>query len=208
MHSVWMVPLHYLNVEGNNPCPTLIKDEIAENRLETKNCIPLKELNKTNILEQLNDNFNRHYKTNKAPFVINIELAWFERYGEMLTDALVEFIANHTHKSHDGVKIKGDVYFVTISKIIEWIQYPTPLNVIANKWLWDCDSTNFDYDEECDTLKKLKESSLEMEEIKKRNRTIHPEPQTEDLFRSGILTGVIVVFIVAILFTIIYDKYK
>ena len=50
MSSVWIVPQHFLNVEGKNPCPTLIKDEIAENRLETKNCVPLKDLRLSAII--------------------------------------------------------------------------------------------------------------------------------------------------------------
>lgn len=154
------------------------------------------------------ENFERHYKSNKAPFVINIELGWFERFGDILTDALTNFTNKLTNDKDSNKKAKHDVYFVSIAKIIEWIQYPTPLHVISNKWLWDCDGSNYDYDEECDSLKRLRENSLELEEIKKRNRTMQLELKTEDLFRSGILTGVIVIFIVSILFVIVYDRYK
>lgn len=146
---------------------------------------------------------------NKAPFVINIELAWFDRFGDMLTEALIEFIEKLTTEKKEEKNpssTKHDIYFVSISKIIEWIEYPTPLNVIANRWLWDCDGTNYDYDEECESLKKLRENSLELEEIKRRNRTGPLDLKNEDLFRSGVLTAVIVVFIVSILFVIIYDK--
>lgn len=207
MSSVWVVPLHYLNVEGKNQCPTLIKDEIADNRLETKNCLPKNELNKTILYKQLLDNFNRHYKTNKAPFIINIETNWFEQFGDMLTEALVQFINDLTNIKNP-ITIKNDIYFVSISRIIEWIEYPAALNVIANKWLWDCDGINFDYDEECESIRKLRESSEELEEIKKKNRTLILELQAEDLFRNGIVTSVVLVFIFSIVFTILYDKYN
>lgn len=44
LNSVWIVPQHYLNVEGEHPCPMLIKDEVAQNRMETKDCLPTKNL--------------------------------------------------------------------------------------------------------------------------------------------------------------------
>ena len=154
------------------------------------------------------ESFERHYKTNKAPFVVNIELSWFEKYGDVLTEALIDFINKLTNEKDTSKKGKYDVYFVSIAKIIEWIQYPTPLYVISNKWLWDCDGSNYDYDEECDSLKKLRENSMELEEMKRRNRSMQLELKTEDLYRSGVLTGVIVVFVVSIIFVVVYDRYK
>lgn len=44
LHSMWVIPQHFLHFGSKNMCPTLIKDEIAENRLETRNCVPVKEL--------------------------------------------------------------------------------------------------------------------------------------------------------------------
>ena len=158
------------------------------------------------------DNFERHYKTNKAPFVVNIELAWFERFGEILTEALIDFIHKLTSDKEKNLmsssNAKPDIYFVSISKIIEWIEYPTPLHVIANRWLWDCDGSNYDYDEECESLRKLRENSLELDEIKRRNRTALLDLKNEELFRGGGLTGVIVTFVVATLLVVLYDKTK
>lgn len=153
------------------------------------------------------ENFERHYKTNKAPFVINLELSWFKDFGDILTEALVEFINKLTNEKEANVHSKNDVYFVSISKIIEWIEYPTPLHVIGNRWLWDCDGSNYDYDEECQSLRRLRENSIELEETKRRNHTAL-DLKNEDLFRSGVLTSVIVVFVVSIIFVFIYDRYK
>ncbi|CAF0728061.1 unnamed protein product [Brachionus calyciflorus] len=207
MSSVWIVPLHYFNIEGKNPCPTLIKDEIPENRLLTKSCYPKNALNSSILYDFLISDFKRHYTTNKAPFVINLELSWFDKFGDMLTDALVDFITELTDVKSSKTVQKSDVYFMPISRIIEWIEYPAPLSVIASKWLWDCDGVSFDYDEECESIKKLRENSIELEEVKKKNKTAKFDLQTEQLFRNGILSSVILVFVFSIIFTILYDKY-
>jgi hypothetical protein len=185
----------------------LIKDEISDNRLETKNCVNRKDLTSTLLEDQLIKNFESHYKTNKAPFVINIEMIWFEDFGEMLTEALVNFV-NKLTSPKSKLANRNDIYLVSISKIIEWIEYPTALNVIANKWLWDCDGTYYDYDEECENVKRLKESAVELEEIRKKNRTKTMELKGEDLYRNGVLTAVIIIFILAIISTIFYDKFN
>lgn len=205
INGVWVVPLHYLNADVKNSCPSLIRDDISYNRLENRFCTDRKDLTSKLLEEMLIDNFKRHYTTNKAPFVINIETIWFEQFGEMLTEALVNFVNKLTSPKSDLTK-KNDIYLVSISKIIEWIEYPTPINVIASKWLWDCDGTYYDYDETCETVKRLKENSVELEEMRKKNRTQALELQTEDLFRNGVLTAVIIVFILSIFFTIFYDK--
>ena len=193
----------------NRTCSSLINNYVAENRLANKNCYQANEI-RNNILEQqLFDNFYEHYNSNKAPYVINIEMAWFEKYGAMLTDALIQFIHELTNTDPNAkFKNKGDIYFVSISKMIEWIEYPAPLDVIANKWLWDCDGISYDYDEECESIKKLKQDFEELEEIKKKNKTRELELKAEDLFRNGVLTAVIVIFALSLLFTVFYDKYQ
>lgn len=207
MNSVWIIPMHYFNAEGKHPCPTLIQDDIAQNRLDTIDCFPKSKLTQAILEQHLMDNFLRFYETSKAPFVINIEMSWFEKYGDMLTGALNKFINDLTNPNNKYAENK-DIYFVSISKIIEWIEYPAPLRVIGNKWLWDCDGSNYDYDEECKIEQKLRENAEELEEIKKKNKTAKLELQTETLFRNGVLTGVIVVFIFSIIFTVIYDKFS
>ena len=185
----------------------MIKEENSENRLETRDCLPLSELTQKALEEQLFENFDRHYKTNKAPFIINIELSWFEKHADILTNALITFVDELTNPKKP-LGSNNDIYFVTVSKIVEWIQYPTPLNVIASKWLWDCDGTNYDYDEECEIIKRLREGSEELEEMRKKNMTSQLDFKAEDLFRNGILTAVILIFVFSTLFTIFYDKYN
>lgn len=206
MNSVWVVPVHTLGVEGKNPCPTLIKDEVAQNRIDTKDCVPRRKLTQKILEEMLFTNFMQHYKLNKAPFIINIETEWFNEFGEMLTEALKKFVNDLTDSENKFTR-KGDIYFLGISKIVEWIQYPNSLDVIGETWLWDCDGASYDYDEECQSVLRLQEKMEELEEIKKKNKTMELDLQAEKLFHNGVLSAAIVAFALFTSMTICYDKY-
>lgn len=184
----------------------LLNDEVAENRMDTLKCTKKKDLTQQNIYNQLMDNFNRSYMTNKAPFIINIETSWLDEYGNILTDAIVQFINDLTVLNTDASK--NDIYFVTLEKIVEWMQYPVPLNVIGSRWLWDCDGHDFDYDEDCDSIRKAKNMAEDLETQRGLNKTMALDLRAEDLFRNGVVTVVIVVFILSITFVVLYDKYN
>ena len=176
------------------------------NRLANKDCLERNELTAEILEKQLMFNFERHYKLNKAPFIINIETSWFKSHGEMLTEALIKFVNALTSSTSD-MAAKSDIYLLGLSKIVEWIQYPAPMNVIASKWLWDCDGSTFDYDEECQMVLKQKQMTEELEEIKMKNKTIQLDLQAERLFHNGVLSVVIAAFFLATVFTICFDKY-
>jgi tetrahydromethanopterin S-methyltransferase subunit G len=95
---------------------------------------------------------------------------------------------------------------MTIAKALDWIQYPVPLNVIGNKWLWDCDGLDFDYDQECDFIDQSAKHAEE-EKIKQKKAKMDQE-FGENLYRNGVLSGVIIAFGLAILFIILYDRYN
>ncbi|XP_019761994.2 chitin deacetylase 1 [Dendroctonus ponderosae] len=86
------------------------------------------ELSGQEIYQTLIRNFNRHYSTNRAPFGIHLQAAWFEN-TEYLA-AFQEFL--------DVVLSKPDVWFVTNSQAIEWMQHPTPLKKLLKFHPWDC----------------------------------------------------------------------
>jgi hypothetical protein len=162
-------------------------------------------LNRDKLVGMLEESFAAHYKTNKAPLVINIETSWFYKYGDMVTEALVKFISDLTSENTNKPS-KNDVYFVSISKVLDWMTYPVPLDVIANKWLWDCDFINFDYDRECNYIDEIVRNAEELEQIRL-NKTKHLlDLRGEDLFRNGIFTVVVVGFTLAVLFVVLYDK--
>lgn len=203
--SLWILPQHYLYLQEKNPCPSLIGIESYMDRLSTTNCFNLnQELTDKILTDILNYNFKRHYETNKAPYVLNIELSWFKLYGDMLTKALMTFI--HDITNNESYK---DVYFVQAEKVIEWIQYPTPLHIIANKWLWECDGIEFDYDRKCNFDSEFVEKNAEsLKELKNSNKTnTKLDLRGEDLYRNGVLTVVCVVFTLGILFVFLYDRF-
>jgi hypothetical protein len=172
-----------------------------DDQMSTRDCIKPDEITEKVLLETLFYNFQRHYVTNKAPFVLNIETSWFRQYGDTLTNALVKFISQMSNNR------TSDVYFMTIAKAIDWIQYPVPLNIIGNKWLWDCDGLDFDYDQECDFIDESVKHA-EQERLKEKKAKMEQELRGEDLYRNGVLSGVIIVFGLAVLFIILYDRYN
>lgn len=206
MNSVWVVPLHTLGVEGQNACPLLIKDEISQNRLANKNCIPRHKLTMEIFKKTLFQNFDRHYKLNKAPFIINIETEWLDEFGEILTEALKTFINDLTDDQNKYSR-NSDIYFLSISNMLEWIQYPASKQKIASQWLWDCDDSSYDYDEECQSVLKIQEQLAELEEERKLNKTIELDRQAERLFHNGVLTVTMVGFVVLTALTVFYDKF-
>jgi hypothetical protein len=171
-----------------------------DDQMSTRDCIKPEEITEKLLLETLFYNFQRHYVTNKATFLLNIETSWFKTYGDMLTNALVKFISQMDNNC------TSDIYFMTIAKALDWIQYPVPLNVIGNKWLWDCDGLDFDYDQECDFIDQSAKHAEE-EKIKQKKAKMDQE-FGENLYRNGVLSGEIIAFGLAILFIILYDRYN
>ncbi|KAK3584614.1 hypothetical protein CHS0354_005207 [Potamilus streckersoni] len=74
------------------------------------------------------DNFQSYYKSNKAPFGINMHASWFyypDRMNAM--DRFIQDLANF-----------NDVYIVSAKQVIEWLRHPTPLSHIHNFEPWSC----------------------------------------------------------------------
>ncbi|XP_030764597.1 uncharacterized protein LOC115888867 [Sitophilus oryzae] len=80
------------------------------------------------ILTTLIRNFNRFYSTNKAPFGIHLQAAWFEN-SEYL--AAFEMFLSH-------ILSKPDVWFVTNSQAIQWMMNPTPVKKLLKFAPWNC----------------------------------------------------------------------
>ncbi|CAL1270360.1 unnamed protein product [Larinioides sclopetarius] len=80
----------------------------------------------------LNHNFNRHYKTNRAPLGLYFHAGWL-RLNQDYLDALVQWM--------DEVLGKNDVYFVTMTQVLQWMQSPTELSGIRDfaPWKEKCD---------------------------------------------------------------------
>nr|XP_029731243.1 uncharacterized protein LOC109401597 isoform X3 [Aedes albopictus] len=76
----------------------------------------------------LNHNFDRHYEQNRAPLGLYFHAAWLKNNPEFL-DAFVywidEVLSNH-----------NDVYFVTMTQVIQWIQNPRTVSEVKNFEPW------------------------------------------------------------------------
>lgn len=76
----------------------------------------------------LNHNFERHYDSNRAPLGLYFHAAWLKNNPEFLEAFLYwvdEVLANH-----------NDVYFVTMTQVIQWIQNPRQSTEIKNFDPW------------------------------------------------------------------------
>ncbi|KAH3841703.1 transcription factor SPT20 homolog [Dreissena polymorpha] len=75
------------------------------------------------------DNFLSYYTTTKMPFGINMHSSWFY-YPDRLK-AMDRFIQK--------LVSLNDVYIVSVSKMIEWLKRPTPLQDLHSFAPWACD---------------------------------------------------------------------
>jgi len=83
----------------------------------------------------LNTNFDRHYNANRAPLGLYFHSAWLSNNIEFFDAFLFwidEILANHK-----------DVYFVTMTQVIQWIQNPrtTPEALNFEPWKEKCNPT-------------------------------------------------------------------
>lgn len=80
----------------------------------------------------LNHNLDRHYSTNRAPLGLFFHASWLQLNPEFL-DALIQWM--------DEVLAKKDVYFVTMTQVLQWMQSPTKLADIPKfaPWKEKCD---------------------------------------------------------------------
>lgn len=72
------------------------------------------------VYENFMKNFNRHWKSNKAPMPLYFHSAWFNT--QHYRQAFMRFL--------DEINKKPDVYIVTTYQTIQWMRNPTPLSKI------------------------------------------------------------------------------
>ena len=81
---------------------------------------------------QINYHICRHYEQNRAPLGLYLHAAWFVKSPEMM-DALL-FWLDEVLRSYD------DVYIVSMSQVLAWMQSPTSSNQAVQfpPWLAKC----------------------------------------------------------------------
>lgn len=78
------------------------------------------------------DNFQSYYKTNRAPFGINMHASWFF-YPDRLK-AMDRFIRE--------LVLLDDVYIVSVKQVIDWLRNPVRLHDIKSFEPWGCNNGN------------------------------------------------------------------
>jgi len=80
------------------------------------------------VYDMLLKNFNRHYKSNRAPFNLYYHSAWFNTQHHK--KGFIKFL--------DEIIQKDDVYFITNWQMIQWMRNPTSLDKIFDFEPWKC----------------------------------------------------------------------
>ncbi|XP_017770424.1 PREDICTED: uncharacterized protein LOC108558124 [Nicrophorus vespilloides] len=78
------------------------------------------------VYRMLHTNFKRHYSSNRAPFGLNLHSAWFKNADYL--QAFQTFM--------DEILELQDVWFVTHTQAIKWMQNPQETNLHQ---IWGCD---------------------------------------------------------------------
>ncbi|CAG5135326.1 unnamed protein product [Candidula unifasciata] len=80
-------------------------------------------------LKFLQDNFDRHYTTNRAPLGVFIHASWFGRKNGNF-EGMVEFLRSLADKE--------DVWVVTVNQMLDWVQHPVRLSALNTIQTWAC----------------------------------------------------------------------
>ncbi|XP_064115661.1 chitin deacetylase 1-like [Macrobrachium nipponense] len=116
--GVWELPMnsHYkdTNYEGGF-CPYL--DQCA-----------LSYLSEPEVVQWLLKDFDRHYTTNKAPYMLSLTTNWFQTPS--LTNGLLAFI--------DETLQYPDVYYTTMTEALQWVTTPQTLGSLDRFQPWNC----------------------------------------------------------------------
>lgn len=80
------------------------------------------------VYKMLIKNFNRHYKSNRAPFGLYYHSAWFSTQHHR--KGFFRFL--------DEINAKDDVWLITNWQLIQWLRNPTPSSKINSFEPWQC----------------------------------------------------------------------
>lgn len=99
------------------------------------NCAP--PTTEQDVFELIMSNFLRSYDTNRAPFGLGGNSAWFAKPHHKA--GFLRFV--------DTVLQLSDVYFVTNWQLLQWMAAPTSLDAIDRFKPWQCSQRRLDVDE-------------------------------------------------------------
>lgn len=140
--GIWEVPLnsHYIESNEGGQCPYLDQ------------CV-LHNHDANEVFEWLQEDFERHYLQNKAPYMMAFKSNWFQI--KELEDGLQKFL--------DWAVTLNDVWFVTVTQALTWMTDPKTVNQLNNFEAWDCKTKQTQTPKPCNTSNKCALSFKEPE---------------------------------------------
>ncbi|XP_013776701.1 uncharacterized protein LOC106461428 [Limulus polyphemus] len=124
-HAVWEVVMNELDRRDD---PNF--DEELSGCVMVDTCSNI--ITRDQFYDFLNNNLRRHYNTNRAPLGLYFH-AGFLKLNSKFLEALITWI--------DESLEKNDIYFVTMTQVLQWMQNPTELSSIREfaQWKEKCD---------------------------------------------------------------------
>jgi hypothetical protein len=115
--GVWEVPLnaHYIETFEGGHCPYLDQ------------CV-LHNHDEDDVLAWLQEDFERHYNQNKAPYMLAFHTNWFQ----------IKELEQGLHKFLDWTLTLPDVWYVTTTQALTWITDPKTLKQLSSYEPWEC----------------------------------------------------------------------
>jgi len=115
--GMWVAPMVDLFDPAGNPCAMLDTCNAGTTAADVK--------------AFLKRNFEVQYNSTRAPFGLFLHAAWLQNSAQ--SDGYKQFI--------DEISTLDDVYFVTVSQMLEWVKNPTPISNLGNFAPWQCQTT-------------------------------------------------------------------
>ncbi|XP_006617231.1 uncharacterized protein LOC102672538 [Apis dorsata] len=115
--GVWELPLnaHYVESYEGGHCPYLDQCVLHNHDPEE-------------VFEWLQEDFNRYYEQNRAPYMMPFHTNWFQ----------IKELERGLSKFLDWAVTLPDVYFVTATQALTWITDPKPIKSLNNFEGWSC----------------------------------------------------------------------
>ncbi|KAG7306036.1 hypothetical protein JYU34_008607 [Plutella xylostella] len=120
--GLWEVPFnaHFIESYEGGHCPYLDQ------------CV-LHHHDSDDVLEWLQEDFNRYYEQNRAPYMMPFHTNWFQ----------IKPLEQGLHKFLNWAASQPDVWFVTITQALTWMTDPRPAKNLVTFEPWKCDVKAF-----------------------------------------------------------------
>lgn len=118
--GLWEVPIVRQYTLSGTPCS--MTDDCGWNGIPTT-------ATKTQVMNHLRHNFNRHFLTNRSPFMISLHATWFSNIPSSY-EALRDFLRE--------INAKPEVWQISVAQMLDWMRNPKPLSRLSELPSWQC----------------------------------------------------------------------